>query len=168
MKKRIAYDYLFNYFGGDTREGRVVNGANICLNIRAYKGDEEVLFEDGNEVKAKSRYLSDVFEISFDRKNQFIVRKKIPIDNLFRLIYGWDRIEAEVIGYSLDVICGRMGDLADNIPEEFKNLPSAEPVEVSEQEFRAFLKTHADDFDILDNQSAQVPSVVFYDQEATL
>lgn len=34
--KRIAYGYLFNYFGGEKRNGKIVNGSSIDLNIRPY------------------------------------------------------------------------------------------------------------------------------------
>lgn len=148
MKKRIAYDYLFNYFGGDTHDGRIVSGASISLNIRAYKDGKEVLFEEDKEVRIYKHYLSDVFEVSFDRENQFVVKKNFPIDRLFRIVHEWDRIEAEVIESYLVVDC--------------------ELVAVSEQEFREFLKARKDDFDIIDNVAAQVPSVSFYDQEAVL
>lgn len=160
--KRIAYSYLFNYFGCDEYNGRTVNGSGITLNIRPYKNGREVLFEKDDEVSTNGRYLSDVFNVSFDRQNQFIIKKNLQMDNLFRLVFGWERIEASVIEYELDVICGTVGDEKNDLPENFHNIPVSEPVVVSKEEYRKFLISHADDFDISDNRCAQVPSVMFY------
>lgn len=164
-KKRIAYDYTFNYFGGDTKDGHVVNGASITLNIRAYKNGQEVLFADGDEVTTHGKYLNNVFDISFDREHQFVIKKNLQMDNLFRLAFGWDRIEASVIGYDFDIVIGTVGELDGpdcGLPKEFLSVPVADPVKVSEKEFRSFLAAHADEFDIPDNKYAQVPSVLFY------
>lgn len=162
--KRIAYDYLFNYFGGDKQDGKLINGAVITLNIRAYKDGKEVLFEEGKEPKTHGKYLSNIFDVCFDRENQFTIKRNLQTDNLFRLVFGWERIEASVIAYHLDVVVGRIGDEKENgLPEEFQNLPIAEPMAVTEEIYRKFLADHVGDFDISDNKQAQVPSVTFYD-----
>lgn len=161
--KRIAYDYSFNYFGGDTYDGKIVNGASISLNIRPYKKGMEILFADGDEVAAADKYLNNVYKVSFDREKQFVIEKNLLMDNLFRRFYGWDRIHADVIRYSLDVITGQVKDEANDLPSQFQNIPVAEPVVVTEEEFRTFLDFHKNDFDIDDNKDAQVPSVIFYD-----
>lgn len=44
--KTIAYEYLFNYFGGDVFNGRIITGASIQLAIRAYKDGKEVKFKE--------------------------------------------------------------------------------------------------------------------------
>lgn len=163
--KRIAYGYLFNYFGGEKRNGKIVNGSSIDLNIRPYKNGKEVLFEQDNEVTINGYYLFHIFDIRFDRQYQFVIERNPQMYDLFRIAFGWERIEASVITYSLDVIAGRVKDEdgMNDLPEEFQNVPVSEPSVVSEEEFRAFLSEHVDDFDILDNKHAQVPSVMFYD-----
>lgn len=163
--KRIVYDYLFNYLGGDTHKGKIVTGAVISVNIRAYKGSKEILFEDEKEPNANGHYLFEVFDLAFDRENGFKVTRNLRVDNLFRLLFGWDSIEYEVVSYSLDVFSCFAMDIKPfkDIPE-LKNLPVSEPVTVTKRQFKKFLDTHKDDFDISDNIHAQVPSVAFVDK----
>lgn len=165
--KRIHYGYLFNYFGGANFRDKVIDGANININIRPYKDEKEVLFEEDDEVKivtdGETYYLNDVFDVCFDRKKQFAVKRNLAVDNLFRLICGWDEIKYSVIGYEMTYPDGVVGDEMDGAPESFKNLPVSDYMSVSETEFREFLSAHAEDFDIQDNKHAQVPSVGFYD-----
>lgn len=143
---RVCYDYLFNYFGDDEWNGKVVGGASVNLNIRPYKNEEEVLFEDGDEITTKGMFLSDVFRVHFDRENQFLIERVDSVDVLFRVMFSWEQIKAFPTEYYLYVRDG----------------VELDPVAVTEEEFRAFLSDHVDDFDILDNKNAQVPSVGFY------
>lgn len=173
MSKRIAYDYLFNYFpksydsgngeSKDTYGGKLVAGASITLCIKAYKDGEEVLFEEEKEVSESGKYLSDVFDVSFDKEQLFVVKKNIYVDNIFRLMRKWDRIEAEVVDYSIDTFVGTLKDLPDmeDVVDELGNMPVSEPNFVSEEQFRSFLSSHKDGFDISDNKCAQVPSYSF-------
>lgn len=161
--KRIAYDYLFNYFGGDKWDGKIVGGSDITLNIRPYKDGKEVLFKDNEELTAANCSLSDVFTVSFDRENQFVIKKDLTADSLFRIAFGWERIEASIIKYELDVYVGKVGDEQNELPKSLQDIPIMDPVVVTEKEYRDFLASHADDFDITDNKHAQVPSVLFYD-----
>lgn len=101
--KTIAYEYLFNYFGGDKFENKIVTGASIQLAIRPYKNGNEVKFEDGKELSFKDFFLFQVFDVSFDKENVFNINRNIFIDNLFRIAYGFDKIKAEIIGYSFDI-----------------------------------------------------------------
>ena len=183
--KIIAYDYMFNYFGGDTYDGKIVTGASITLAIRCYQEGTEVKFDEDNEQSVNlvkydpkrketvptddKKYLNEVFDVSFDRKDIFKIRRNLYIDNLFRLICGYDRIEYNVIGYSFDVAVGLLKDtdpsLAKDLPAEFQDLPVCEPVEVDESVFREFISSRIDDFDISDNKIAQCPSVRFLDDD---
>lgn len=181
MSKRIAYDYLFNYFpksydsgrgeSKDTYNGKLVAGATITLCIKVYKDSKEgasspsseVLFEEEKEISESGKYLSDVFDVSFDREKLFVVKKNIMVDNIFRLMYGWDRIEAEVVEYSIDTFMGTLKDLPgmEDFASELDDMPVSEPNSVSEEQFRSFLSSHKDGFDISDNKYAQVPSYSF-------
>lgn len=173
MGKRIAYDYLFNYFpksydsgnseSKDTYDGKLVAGASITLCIKAYKDGEEMLFDEKKEVSENGKYLSDVFEVSFDREQLFVVKKNLMVDNIFRLMRGWDRIEAEVVNYSIDTFAGTLADMPNmkDVVDELGNMPVSEPNSVSEEQFRNFLSSHKDGFDISDNEYAQVPSYSF-------
>lgn len=159
--KTIAYSYLFNYFGGDKFKGEIVMGASIEIAIRVYQNDDEVKFENGVELSVEGRYLFNCFDVSIDRDNVFKIEKNLYVDNMFRLIHNFDRIEADVIGYSLDVLVGQVKDSMPDIPKEFENLPVSESRKVTEEEFRTFILDHIDDFDISDNKKAQCPSVSF-------
>lgn len=163
--KTIAYEYLFNYFGGDKLENKTVTGASIQLAIRPYKNGNEVKFENGEEPSVKDFFLFQVFDVSFDKENVFNINRNIFIDNLFRIAYGFDEIKTEIIGYSLDIAIGLtkdvMPELADKLPTEFQSLPVSESLKVSEDVFKNFILNHLNDFDISDNQKAQCPSVGF-------
>lgn len=168
VSKTIVYDYLFNYFGGEKFKGKVICGACVQIAIRAYKNGEEVKFAE--EPCANNRFFNEIYNVSFDRNNLFIIQKNLQIDNLYRLIYGWDKIEAEIVGYTLEFLCGVAEDEFKKIlmekefkelPEEFKSLPCTESMEVTAEEFNGFLIKHIEDFDISDNINAQVPSVSY-------
>lgn len=180
MNKAVAYDYTFNYFGGDTYNGRTVAGANITLAIRCYKDGAEVKFDSakgepsisysaaGKHIKERKEWLFSVFDVSIDRKAAaFKITRDLYKDNLFKLICGYDKIEYDIVGYSLDVVVGLLNDtnpsLAQKLPKEFQDLPACEPVEVTESVFREFISSHIDDFDISDNKRAQNMSVSFVD-----
>lgn len=105
--------------------------------------------------------MFDIFDVRFDRENQFAITRNLRVDNLFRIFHSWHKIEAKPVGYTLDVYEGFLGDEENELPKEFQNLPTLNPVTVTEEEFRTFLASHADDFDIKDNIRAQVPSVAF-------
>lgn len=163
--KTIVYDYLFNYFGGEKFEDRIVTGASVQVAIRPYKNGEEVKFENEKELSANGKYLNSVFDVSFDRKNIFNIKRNLYVDNLFRLVYDFDEIKYEVMGFSIDTAVGLtkdvMPELAAKLPEEFKGMPVSESTQVSEKVFRDFILNHLDDFDISDNKKAQCPSVAF-------
>lgn len=172
--KTVAYDYTFNYFGGDKYNGKIVTGASITLAIRCYKDDIEVKFDEAephieflNAGKKVRKWLNSVFDISIDRKDVFKISRNLYVDNLFKLMCGYDIIKYDIVGYSLNVAVGLLNDtnpsLAQKLPKEFQDLPVCEPVEVTEGVFREFISSHIDDFDISDNKKAQCLSVSFID-----
>ncbi len=167
--KTVAYNYLFNYFGGDKYNDKIVTGASIDLAIRPYKNGDEVKFEDGKELSFKGFFLCQVFDVSFDKENVFNINRNIFVDNIFRRAYGFDEIKAEIIGYSLEIAVGLTKDvipeLADKLPTEFQSFPVSESIEVSEDVFRNFILNHLNDFDISDNKKAQCPAVSFIEYE---
>lgn len=77
------------------------------------------------------------------------------------MVYGWDKIEYEILGYALDYLDEAPKDLIEELPVKFRNIPYSATMEVSKEEFETFLGTHIEDFNISDNINAQVPSVIF-------
>lgn len=171
--KTVAYDYTFNYFGGDMYDmynGKIVAGASITLAIRCYKDGIEVKFDKVEPhiqdfATKRKAYLCDLFDVCFDRNSLFTVRSNNIYIDVFKRICGYDRIEYDIVGYSLDVAVGLLNDtnpsLAKTFPEGLQDLPVCEPVEVTEKVFREFIQSHIDDFDISDNKIAQCTSVSF-------
>ena len=157
--KTIVYDYLFNYSGGDKFKDKIIVGACIQVAIKVFKDRNEVKFM--NEPHCDRIYLSDVFKVSFDRKDLFVIKKNVPVSDFLCSYFNWDNIEAKCVGYTLDYAVPTPEDLKILSPDSFKDMFTAEPMEVTEQEFRKFLRGHLDDFDITDNINAQVPSVSF-------
>lgn len=157
--KIITYDYLFNYFGKDTFKGKIITGACVQLAIRVYKDGKEVKFTE--EPKYENTYLCEIYKVSFARKNLFTVHKNLRVDNLFRVIFGWEKIESEVVGYTLNYLEEMPDEIMEDMPEQFKNIPCSSPMEVSEKDFRNFLIKHIEGFDISDNINAQISSVSY-------
>lgn len=161
--KTIAYDYMFNYFGGDCVNGKVICGACVQLAIRAFKDGKEMKFV--KEPSCHGKHFNEIYNISFDRDKLFVVEKNLRMDNLFRLVFGWDKIEAEVVGYTLDYYEGMLSEVMtdgiEELPEFLRNMPCTAPMEVPELVFREFLSNRIEDFDISDNINAQVPSISF-------
>lgn len=159
-KKTIAYTYLFNYFGGDTYEGKIIMGANVELAIRVYEKGKEVKFTE-EPKKIIKWYFSDIYTVSFDRANQFKVEKNLYADNTFRILHNWDKIDFEVVSFSLDYLIDFTEEQKKNLPDFITEMPVSSPMTVTEEVFREFLRTHVDDFDISDNKNAQVPAYFF-------
>lgn len=157
--KTITYDYLFNYFGGDVFKGKIITGASIRIAIKAYKNDKEIKFR--KEPKANNRFYNENFKVSFDTDKLYIIEKNIIVDNLYRIKYEWDKIDYEIVGYSLDYLDELSNDLREMLPESFKNIPCSASMDVSKEEFETFLKSHIKDFDISDNMNAKAPSISF-------
>lgn len=161
--KRVAYNYLFNCRDNDNT---AVVGASVLLDIRPFKHDEEILFEDAKEPSVKGCYLSDVFSMSFDPEKMLVIQKNPNTEKLFCDAYGWDHIGASAFDFALEIITGKASDYVA-LPDDFKDLPIQEPINVSQFEFMAFLKAHRDDFDIADNKPAQVSGICFHDAPPT-
>lgn len=159
----VCYEYLFNYFGRDTYKEKIITGASILLAIHVYKNGTEIKFEEHEELTANGRYFNEVFKVRFDRQKLFVVERNLHMDNLFRLVFGFDKIDYEVVGYSFDYLEGTSKECFPDLklPKEFENMPVSTSMEVNENEFKAFLSEHIDDFDISDNKSAQCPSVLW-------
>lgn len=163
--KRIAYDYAFQFFGDATYKGKKVTAANVTLNIRPYKCGGECYFEEGREIKAGDWFLNQVFHTYFDRYKLFYALRNNRAYKAFLDAYGWDRIEAEPVRYSLDVEIGKVRDFSerDTVDRAYWDSPVSEPWAISEKEFKAFLMLFADNFDYDVNKPAQTPTVIFYD-----
>lgn len=164
--KRIAYDYLFNYFGGASYRNQTITGAAITINIRPYKDGKEVLLENNKEPHLGKLLLPDAIYVSFHPETQFTITKNIIAEHLLCQGLRWDYITYQVIEYSFDipyVMTEKEKATMATMPDILKNLPAVMPTNVPEHDFRAFLKEHAADFDILDNKKAQVAGVSFLD-----
>ena len=166
MKKIIVYDYHFNYFGEDTHKEKIITGANISIAIHTLKNGKEIKFENGfdrQKLFIVGRYFNEIFKVKFDRQKLFIVERNLRIDNLFKRVFGFDKIDYEIVGFSLDYLEGTSKECFPDLklPKEFENMPASSLMEVNENEFKAFLSEHIDDFDISDNKNAQCLSFGF-------
>lgn len=132
----LVYDYSFNYFGTSTFAGKRVTGTRIELAIHVYKDGKEVVFSE-EPCTPNGKCLCQVFTVSFCRENLYVVTRDLLVDNLFRIVYGWDKISAEIMGYYIDIQNG--------FPEN-----------VTERQFKEFLLKEQDEFDIVDNVKAEV------------
>lgn len=165
--KTIVYDYLFNYFGGDKYKGKIITGASIKLAICAYKNGKEVGFAAEPHVlnaHDKKIYYNQIYNISFDREHLYIIQKNTEVYNLFCLTYGWEKIEAKVVGYALECpyqLKEDENELFEDLPEELKDFPCTAPMPVTAEDFKDFLIAHLDDFDISDNINTQNLGVDF-------
>lgn len=165
VRTTIAYNYFFNYFGGDRYKDKVICGAAIDIAIIPFKDGKEVKFS--KEPEAADIYLSDVLKVSFDRNKIIHIEKNWRVDNIFRILKHWEKIDYKIVGYSLDYYDAEETKkiqkelkecLGDAMPNELLNTPCSVSMEVTKEEFEIFLRTHSEDFDILDNKNAQVPS----------
>lgn len=147
------------YYGKDIFKGKVITGASIQLAIKSYKNGKEVKFKE--EPKANNYYFCDNFKVSFDVDKLYVIEKNMKADNSYRINYGWDKIDYEIIGFSLDYLDELPEGVREKMPVQFRNMPCSAPMEVSREEFETFLKEHIKDFNISDNINAQVPSISF-------
>src|SRR5574344_1854122 len=87
----IVYDYLFNYFGEDKFNEKIITGAAIELAINVYdNNDNEIKFTSEPVIITEygKKYLCEVYDVSIDRKKLFIINKNLYIDNIFRIVFG--------------------------------------------------------------------------------
>ena len=118
-----------------------------------------------DEFHMKKFDLSNVFNVSFNRDGEqgyFHINKIHYLERFFNRIYSWYTIEVKPIKYYLWIAPGKASDKIVNFPAEFRDLPFLQSVEVSEQEFNLFLKSHVEGFDLPENKFAAVTGVMFY------
>lgn len=160
IHETLAFDYVMNYLGKDTYKEKSVGGAGISLAILAYSGEDEIGFK--KEPRFGDKYsLSDVFKVSFDREKLFVIQKNPAIEELFCEIFDWDRIETKVVGYMLDCLEMLPEDIGLHLPESFRKAPFSYQVDVSEKEFKKFVRSNLDEFDISDNRNLDVSLCAF-------
>lgn len=163
--KSCYYDYTFNYFGEGRFKGNLIGGACVQIAIRVYKDGHEIKFtEEPSAIREDDIILvslSELVSVSFDRENLYKINNNPDVAFVFCKEYGYDMIKFEVVGYTLDKYTELTEEERKELPEELLHLPCLEPIEVSKEEFEAFLREHIDDFDISDNINAQVPSFGF-------
>lgn len=148
--------YMFNYFGGDKIDDKVIDGAGINVAFRPYKNGKLIQFFSEKDTyyeviepsriltsgRKKTIYLTDAVTVSYDREDGY----KLIIDTeLVERIcqhFGWDKLCIEVHDVCLYYM---ESNFISNVYECERDV------------FQQFLKEHADDFDISDNRIAQCP-----------
>lgn len=160
--KTYVANYLFNYFGGDKIEDKIITGAGIDVAIRPYKRGRLVQFRSEKETyfsldtssrlfekRTETIYLTDMVSISFERKNLY----KIDIDeSIMKLIcehFGWDTIKVEAVNFELDYA-----------ESEWVSAPWY----CGKETFNKFITSHLDEFNIADNIPAQCPGYSWLDE----
>lgn len=124
-------------------KGEPLAGATLTMDLKFFRGTEEVPVEDkvlyvGGHIYAPSKTV----QVCFDRDLAFRALIDNKVVDFYKKGYGIDRVEFSIPpdGYEIDV------DISEGL---------CEGRQVTEAEFKDFLKAHADLFDIPDNQSAQ-------------
>lgn len=160
--KTYVANYLYNYFGGDKVEDKVITGAAIDVAIRPYKAGKLIQFRSEDEtyfsIEVPSRlygkriekiYLTSMVTVSFERKNIY----KIVVDESIKEIicehFGWDTIKVEAVDFSLDYS-----------ESEWLSVPWY----CGKKVFEKFITDHLDEFDIADNVQAQCPAYSWLDE----
>lgn len=154
--KTYVCSYLFNYFGGDSIDGRKIDGVTIDVVFIPYKNNNPVRFKNKKETsfysEEKSRLigtrktkidLADAVRVSFDRDELVKLTRKEDIIKIICEHFGWDKIEISIIGYQLTY--------------EEKRFVSIE-WDCGKDVCIHFMETHKDDLDITDNRNAQCPA----------
>lgn len=125
-------------------QGKPLAGATLTVEIRFYQKGKEVEVETGGFLAGdRIFHPSSTVHVSFDRNNAFMVQLDDEAVAFYRRRCNIDEVECQLLpdGYSIDV------DISGGISEDRQ---------VTEAEFKDFLKAHADLFDIPENQRAQV------------
>ena len=163
-KRDIVYTYLLNYNGEKQYDEKNVSAAFIDIAIKLYKDGKEIPFKDSDkDIKYGECYLSDVYQVFFNRKKIFGIKKNPQKFDLFRLIYDADDIKAEVVGYGLDVMKEMPQEISNALPDTLKTFPYAEAVFVSKDEFEKFIMCDVDGFATKDNEKAEVITYAYRD-----
>lgn len=160
--KTYVASYLFNYFGGDKIEDKIITGAGIDVAIRPYKNGELIRFRSEKEtyfsIKAPSRlfgerseriYLTDIISVSFDRKKLYRIDIDEDIKKLICEHFGWDTIKVEAVDFELDYA-----------ESEWVSAPWY----CGKETFNKFITNHSDEFNIADNIPAQCPAYSWLDE----
>lgn len=162
--KTLVYGYQLPYHGSKKHNGVVVKGVNVELAIRVYKNEHEIGFYEEEPDTVQDKHLCDIYHLSYDQKNLFMIEKDTEADGLFRQAYGWDRIDAEVVGYTFD-LDGNPGngsaETFNSLPEEVRALYCPSPVAVTETVFKRFLSDDPDGFIETDSDELRAPYVIF-------
>lgn len=163
----ITYFYLYNYYGGDTYEDKVINGAGILISFRPYKNGRLIKFIKEPSIVTKMEsslcdkpikntyWLPDMLNVRFTKKNFVSLQVNNVIKQLFLDHFDWDDIIIQIESYELSYW-----------ENEFLALSTG--FMVSEKIFNSFLDSHKDEFDIPDNHYAQCISYGWIDEKKSL
>lgn len=151
----LCYEYLYNYFGGDKFDNKVIDGAAVDISFRPYINGELVsvteeltaVVKEPSKISDKPRisqfWLFNIVDVQFDRESLIKMEMNEDIKRLFLEQYGWDDIVIQIESYNLS----------------YKESPYVSvPFDVKKEDWESFLRNHLDDFDISDNVHAQCPS----------
>lgn len=160
--KIYAAVFMFNYFGKEKIEDKVIAGANIEVAFRPYKDGKIVKFgeeketylwvENASSLTGTVRdFISfeDLVNVSYSEKDCYKISYNDELIELYMTEFGWDRIDISVSSVSLAY---------------FDDSYMIETFECGTKIFEEFLKTHSKDFDISDNKKAQCPAYCWIDE----
>lgn len=148
----LCYEYLYNYFGGDKFDNKVIDGAAVEISFRPYINGELVpvteelaaIVKEPSKISDKPRiskfWLFNIVDVQFDRESFIKMEINEDVKRLFLEQYGWDDIVIQIESYNLSYR---------------ESLYVSVPFNVKKEDWESFLRNHLDDFDISDNVHAQ-------------
>ena len=160
--KTYVANYLYNYFGGDKIEDKVIIGAGIDVAIRPYKDGKLVQFRSEEETyfsletpsrlfgkRTETIYLTSMVSVSFERNNLYKIDVNESIMKLICEHFGWDTIKVEAVDFELDYMESELISV---------------PWYCGKEMFVKFITDHLDEFDIADNVHADCPAYSWLDE----
>lgn len=140
----IVFGYWFVWDGLSTYKGNKVDGAGVDVAVHVYKDGSEVLLDD-EPLPYTDIYFSDIFDVSYHPEKGVLLEKNANIAELFQILWGYDDIRAEIVGYHLDSHRPLPEEMIrDYIPAEYRYETSSQCEEVEADEFLAFMLKNAD------------------------
>lgn len=143
-------------------DGKPLSGATLSVKLTFFRGTEEIDLS-GPELDNVENlpFVTDLVRVSFDRDAGFKIQPAPEVVNVFKRKLNADRMEIYVLadGYAIDVEVGALKDsfpdLGAELSDELASAPLSSGCPVSGSKFQAFLREHADIFDIPGNYPAQ-------------
>lgn len=143
-KNRLIYDRHFTTLNSCEYHSMKIIGAWIEILFNFFdRSGNEIFFTEGEECTVQEKLVC-----SIDENNGYVFQKKSLVGT------NISSFTATPVNFVLEALVGKGKDYIKDCPQELLNANVCQAVQVSEDEFKEFVKSNWTDFNVKQNKNA--------------